>query len=390
MRLHWPSTLSTGVLLLPLSLGVACTSDGGEGDTDAASSTGAATEPASTTMSASPASSSTDPGSTTSSGAEDASTSSGTSAGSASSEGETSGGIEAWSCPPGPYASNPLPGDNLSATALPGTSTSVGSSGLVEGPIWWNGALYLSHFWGSADGTVMRYEGGALEVLLDAAGTNGLAHDVDGQLLAADHLNGAIAALDLEAGTRTFVIETFEGARFNSPNDLTVRDDGNLYFTDPTYQAPQPQPQPVAGVYRVDPSGGVELFETGLSQPNGISLAPDQGALYVGDNGGLTRYALEADGSVVTPGAAFGTDVAGVDGMAVDCAGNVYATFHGVGIVAVFSPDGERLGDIAVAPQVTNVAFGGEDRTTLFITAGNPDNGDAIYSVELLVPGFPY
>ncbi len=169
-----------------------------------------------------------------------------------------------------------------------------------------------------------------------------------------------------------------------------MRDDGNLYFSDPTYQAPQPQPQPVAGVYRVDPSSSVELFEAGLSQPNGISLSPDHDVLYVGHNGGITRYALEADGSVVTPGAAFGTDVAGDDGMAIDCAGNVYATFHGVGIVAVFSPDGERLGDIAVAPQVTNVAFGGEERTTLFITAGNPDNGDAVYSVELLIPGFPY
>ncbi len=296
-------------------------------------------------------------------------------------------------CPPGPYADAPLSAMSVTATALRGSSTSVGAGGLLEGPVWWNGALYLSHFWFQGQpppANILRYDGGALEVVFEGSGSNGLAIGPDGQLIGGDHLNGTISAFDPDAGTRSTVVESFEGQRFNSPNDLTVRSDGTLYFTDPTYQAPQPAPQAATGVYRVDPSGVVEQFETSLSQPNGVTISPDETALYVGHAGGLVRYDLNADGTVVTPGEPFGNVFGGVDGMAVDCAGNLYVTLHAEGRIVVRSPAGDDLGEIQVAPQVTNAAFGGPDQQTLFITAGNPDAGDALYSIDLQIPGLPF
>ena len=310
-------------------------------------------------------------------------------------DGSSTGGLDTpgAACPEGPFADAPLTGPSVVATALPGTSTAVGAGGLVEGPVWWNGALYLSHFWFQGQpppSNLMRYQDGTFEVVLADSGTNGLAIGIDGELLGGDHFGGAITAFDPEAGTRTPVVEMFEGQRFNSPNDLTVRSDGTIYFTDPSYQAPQPQPQPVTGVYRVDPGGAVERFESELTQPNGISLSPDETVLYVAHTGGINRYDINPDGSVATPGAAFSDVFGGVDGMAVDCAGNLYATLHSEGRIVVRSPAGEDLGEIQVAPQVTNAAFGGPDQQTLYITAGNPDAGNAVYSIDLEIPGLPY
>ncbi|MCR9159674.1 MAG: SMP-30/gluconolactonase/LRE family protein [Nannocystaceae bacterium] len=314
---------------------------------------------------------------------------------SGSGDGSSSGGIDTpdAACPDGPFADTPLSAPSVVAAALPGTSTAVGSGGLVEGPVWWNGALHLSHFWFESQpppSNLMRYDGATLEVVFEGSGTNGLAIGIQGELLGGDHQTGAITAYDPETNSRTPVVESFEGQRFNSPNDLTVRSDGTIYFTDPSYQAPQPQPQPVTGVYRVDPDGAVERFESSLTQPNGISLSPDESVLYVAHSGGINRYDLQADGNVATPGAPFGDVFAGVDGMAVDCAGNLYATLHSEGRIVVRSPAGDDLGEIQVAPQVTNAAFGGADQQTLYITAGNPDAGNAVYAVELAIPGLPF
>jgi len=309
-----------------------------------------------------------------------------------SSDGDRTGGELLEGCPEGPFADTPLPRANVVAEAFDNTSTAEGSGGLLEGPVWWNGALHLSHFWSSQQpppANLLRYDGAGLVVAFAQSGTNGLAIGVDGGLVAAEHQAGAISAFDLDAGTRTPIADSFEGQRFNSPNDLTVRSDGTIYFTDPDYQAPDPNPQPVTGVYRVAPDGTVELFESGLGQPNGVSLSPAEDALYVTHLGGMMRYDVMADGTVATPGTSFGS-VSGGDGMAVDCAGNLYVTVHSQGRVAVLSPTAEDLGQIDVAPQVTNAAFGGDDMQTLYITAGNPEAGNALYSVDLQIPGLPY
>ncbi len=294
-------------------------------------------------------------------------------------------------CPDGPFADTPLPSPRVTATAVPDSSSNAHAGGLAEGPVWLDGALYFSHFAGgpTPPGTILRYDPGMPVVpAIMNAGSNGLATDGT-DILGVCHDDGSISRFTLD-GTRTTVVAGYQGQRFNSPNDLTIRSDGTIYLTDPSYQAPQPQPQPVTGVYRVDLAGDVELIDGSLGQPNGISLSPDESVLYVGTPGGVMRYDVDGNGMVTTPGMPFGSGISGVDGMGMDCAGNLYVTMFGAGEIDVVAPDGTTLGTIVVAPSLTNVAFGGDDMTTLYATAGNPDNGDALYEIELQIPGYPY
>ena len=296
-------------------------------------------------------------------------------------------------CPDGPFADSPLSSPMVTAMQLPNTGISLYPGGLVEGPVWIDGALYLSHFGPGPEpqASILRYTpGGSVEEFISGSGSNGLAVDDDGMILAATHDDGGLSRYALD-GTRTSIVAEYEGTRLNSPNDLTLRSDGTIYFTDPSWQASNPNPQPITGVYRVDPEGNVHLEDGGQSMPNGISLSPDESLLYVGTPGGVVRYDVAADGTLGAGspfGAALGLN--SVDGMAVDCAGNVYVSIHNQGQIRVVDPGGNELGVIMVAPSVTNSAFGGDDGRTLFITAGDPNNGEAIYSVELAIPGYPY
>ena len=161
-----------------------------------------------------------------------------------------------------------------------------------------------------------------------------------------------------------------------------MRSDGTIYFTDPDWQlGGRDSETDTTGVYRIAPGGEVDQFETGLRNPNGIALSPDERTLYVGSqNDPVMAYALAADGTVGARSEFAG--VSGTDGLAVDCAGNVYIT---AGQVQVFDPDGEPLGTITAAETPANVAFGGADRRTLYITARR-----GLYAIQLNVPGYPY
>ncbi len=393
--------MRTTASILTLSLLVACSDDGTvSADTDASTTSGTAT-PVTGTPDGSNGGNASGPPTTASGGSSDGSSGSdptlvtGDPTGldtDDDSSGSSTGGEPAAGCPEGPFADTPLSRPVVSAEPIENTSTSEGNAGLLEGPVWWNGELYLSRFGfpnQATAGNILRYDGAGLEVEFEQSGTNGLAIAIDGGLVGADYQAGAISAFDLEAGTRTSIADSFEGQRFNAPNDLAVRSDGTIYFTDPSYQAPTPTPQPVTGVYRVEPDGTVERFEAGLSQPNGVSLSPAEDVLYVAHENGIMRYDVMADGSLVTPGTSFG-NVNGGDGMAVDCAGNLYVTVHTQGRVVVLSPSAENLGRIDVVPQATNAAFGGANMQTLYITAGNPDAGNALFSIDLAIPGLPY
>ena len=134
----------------------------------------------------------------------------------------------------------------------------------------------------------------------------------------------------------------------------------------------------------------VSLIDDALRQPNGIVLSPDGGTLYVGGNGEnkIYKYAVQPDGST-GPRSVFVNYVGGPDGGTIDCAGNVYWT-SGDGLVHVYSPNGSQLGTIRSGSSgTTNVAFGGSDRRTLFVTSGRT-NDSGLYSVRLNVPGYPY
>jgi gluconolactonase len=187
----------------------------------------------------------------------------------------------------------------------------------------------------------------------------------------------------------------FMGKRFNSPNDLTIHENGTIYFTDPNYQAPQPVPQTATRAYRVPPGGMPQAIED-LNQPNGITLSKKQDFLYIGGNQ-LKKYPVMPDGSLGA-GTTF-VNGGGTDGMVIDCADNVYAAGPKCGQnscmqngVAVFSSTGTFLGaiDATALGQTTNVAFGGADHKTLYITGQGTQMQKGLFKVQMNVPGFPY
>jgi len=291
-------------------------------------------------------------------------------------------------------AEPPLPGSTLSATRV------QGGFSFLEGPVWVAGPghLLVSDM-GTATGaeqvqpsTIRRLAppspAGTFAV---ASGSNGLALSPDGQqIIAATHDNRAVSAFRLSDAARTVVAADFQGRAFNSPNDVTVRADGVVYFTDPSFQRGRRADEMGGrtGVFRVV-AGQVLLVDDTVRQPNGIALSPDGRTLYVGAFGEnrIYAYAVQPDGS--TGARTVFATIGSPDGATVDCAGNVYWASHNEGRVYVFSPAGALLGTISSGPQATNVAFGGPDRRTLYITSGR--TGDyGISSIPLGVPGYPY
>jgi len=345
----------------------------------------------------------------------DASTSPATSAGEASDSEDSGGESEASDdsgnpgvevCPGGPYAESPFEGISSPYAAERVSSSGelpleVEGGGLAEGPVWVGDALLFTHFGGSGyQSEILRFTPpDQFELALPPdAGVNGLALDPEGALHGASHLVGGLVAIDLAAQEVTPVIDEYDGARLNSPNDLAIRHDGNIYFSDPQYQAPQPLPQGnVKRFFHYAPGTGMLAIveewspedNAAPNDPNGVALAPDGNTVYLGHGGGVNAYDLNADGTVVTPGMRLSGVNHPVDGMTVDCAGNIYATDHGAGRITVMSPDGTAIDTITVSGQLTNVAFGGPERTTLFATAGDPANGIPIYAIDLAIPGYP-
>lgn len=300
-------------------------------------------------------------------------------------------------CPAGPFSSKPVP-DNAVVTRLGSALPNDGYQaqfGNVEGAVWLDGSLYVSEF-GPGDNPpptrILQITGNAAGVVVAAAaGTNGLALDRSGRLYGASHKVGGIVRFDLPGANETVVVNSYNGSRFNSPNDLTFRSDGTLYFTDPNWQAASPNPQSRTRVYRVAAgSSNAIVVDENRSNPNGITLSPDERTLYLTAQDGLFKYAVAADGSVGAAEQFAAGVVSGGDGMVVDCAGNLYVTNSDV---IVLDPNGTEVGRLRMpsgAGQVTNVAFGGSDRKTLFITAMGAGNARGVYKVDLAVPGHPY
>jgi gluconolactonase len=264
----------------------------------------------------------------------------------------------------------------------------------IEGAVWLGDALYVSEINpGRAAANqppparVLRIsESGEVTVAIPPdSGTNGMALSPTGELVGAVHKDGSISQLSLSGGPAIPLVTQFMGRRFDSPNDLTFHRNGTLYFTDPDYQAPTPRPQVATRAYRVAPGKEPVVIEE-LVQPNGITLSKNQDFLYVG-GGALRRYPVLADGSL---GA--GESFAGggsTDGMVIDCADNLYVAADGV---RVFDAAGRALGNIVVSDlaQVTNVAFGGADHQTLFMTGQGSGSKKGLFKLNVKVPGFPY
>ena len=266
-----------------------------------------------------------------------------------------------------------------------------------EGPVWVREGRYLLLSDVPANKMYRWSEEDGLSVFLDPSGhaslapsgfrepgSNGLVRGPGNSILMADHGNRAIARLDLATRAKTFLATHYEGRRFNSPNDLVLGPDGSIYFTDPPYGLDGLNSSPLKelgfnGVYKIAPGGAVELLEKGMSFPNGIILSPDGRTLYVAnsdpDRAVIMAFDLEASGRLAK-GRVFAdmtklakSGLPGLpDGMAVDKAGNLFAT--GPGGVHIFTPTGERLGRIDTGTAVANCAFG-EDGKTLFLASNH-------------------
>lgn len=290
-----------------------------------------------------------------------------------------------------PYCQGPAgtaPSGDLVATRIT-AADGDGSKGLYEGPVWSGEALYFSDFT-FADGFPSRIRrltaDGRLETVIDPSGSNGLALGEDGALIAATHDRKEISRFDRVDGSRMRIAGEFQGQPFNSPNDLAVARDGTIWFTDPDFQrAAAPGGQDKTRVYRIGTDGNVSVVDDSIANPNGIALSPDEGTLYVaggGEQGVLRAYAL-VDGQAQTGRDLVATNVP--DGLAVDCLGNIYLTEHTRRRVRVISPQGQELATIAVDANLTNAAFGGPDRRTLYLTGAG-----SLWSLELDVAGLPY
>ena len=213
-------------------------------------------------------------------------------------------------------------------------------------------------------------------------GTNGLTYDAQGRLVACAHGERNIVRIEGDGKQRTVLADKYEGKRFNSPNDLVYKANGDLYFTDPIYGLPKGADDPqreldFCGVYRLDTKGKVTLLTKELSRPNGLAFSPDEKKLYVAcsdpDKAIWMVYDVKPDGTL-TNGKVFFDSTAWVkekkpglpDGLKVDRDGNLWAT--GPGGVHIFALDGKHLGTIDTGVPTANVAFG-NDGSTLYIAA---------------------
>lgn len=228
-----------------------------------------------------------------------------------------------------------------------------------------------------------------------ATSTNGLAVDGQGRLVACERYNGRVVRLE-DSAHLTVLADRWpagaDGKPLGAPNDLAVRKDGNIYFTDSDWGARTNIAHPAMGVYRIDPAGTLSrVFD--LAKPNGIALSPDGSELYVGSDtqAKVWRLPLDAGGA---PGAPVPFIEAGQvpggfkvpDGICVDDAGSLYVTNNddALSAIVVFDASGHAKARIRFPARPSNCTFGGADRRTLYVTTLH-----AIYQLRVPVPGLP-
>lgn len=271
----------------------------------------------------------------------------------------------------------------------PGARIEVLASGFnwSEGPVWKDGRLLFSDVpentvfgWAEGDRTASVVLKPSGNLSGDGGqGSNGLALDANGSLVLCQHGERRVARLEKDGGF-TVLADRHEGGRFNSPNDLVIARDGTLFFTDPPYgmkKGVQPD-TPCHGVYSVRDGGRVRLLIKDILWPNGIALSPDEMTLYIAvsdkDDTRIMAYDVGADGGMTGGRVLFNAQKlksaerrGGCDGLKVDSQGNIWTT--GPGGVLILDKSGRHLGTILTGQATANCAWGGEDRSTLYITA---------------------
>jgi len=259
----------------------------------------------------------------------------------------------------------------------------------TEGPLWHPDGFY--YFVDVHSSVLYRIvPGKAAEVVRDkTGGGNGTTFDLERRLILCEGDNRRVTRTASD-GRIEVLMDRYEGKRLNRPNDVVCKSDGSIYFTDPGLRVPLAERElPYAGVYRVMPDGSTSLVAD-FEYPNGLAFSADERRLYVAN----TRWAqyihvLELDAAGRMARRRIFADMSsdetdGVpDGMKVDTEGRVFCT--GPGGTWVFSPEGKRLGIIRTPEVPANLAFGGPDLKTLFLTART-----SVYTLRVKVPGLPH
>ena len=259
----------------------------------------------------------------------------------------------------------------------------------TEGPVWHpDGYLFLSDI--PAHRIFKLTPDGTSEIYREpSGGANGLTFDRQGRLIACEYHSRRVSRTESD-GNISVLADSYHGKRLNSPNDVVVKSDGSIYFTDPFYGFPADQERELdfQGVYRIASDGGISLLVDDFGVPNGLAFSPDERILYIDDSRHqhVRAFDVLSDGSIANGRVLVDmrTDARGAaDGMKVDVAGNLYVT--GAGGTWIISPTGERLRTIVTPELPENCAFGGPDHKTLFIAART-----SIYSIRLSVAGAQY
>jgi gluconolactonase len=267
----------------------------------------------------------------------------------------------------------------------------------LEGPAYFPASRYLV-FSDIPNNRIMRFDetNNSVSVFRQPSNnSNGNTRDREGRLVTCEHLSRSVTRTGHD-GTVTTLATQFEGKRLNSPNDVVVKSDGSIWFTDPSYgilsdyEGEQAVPEMDCHVYRIDPQTGcVYRVADDFVKPNGLAFSPDERLLYIADTGAshmtggpahIRQFAV-SDAGKLSGGEVFATCTAGLfDGFRVDRDGRIWSS--AADGVHCFDPDGTLIGKVQIPELVSNLCFGGPKRNRLYITANQ-----SLYSVMVAVNG---
>lgn len=264
----------------------------------------------------------------------------------------------------------------------------------TEGPIWHPREQHLTFSDIPAD-RMYRWseENGLSEFRHPSHKANGNAYDHEGRILTCEHASNRLSRSNVDGSGYEILASHFAGKELNSPNDVIVKSDGSIYFTDPPYGRIKanvgllrPRELDFQGVYRLDPdSGTLILLIDDFEKPNGLAFSLDERQLFIDDTARnhIRVFDVQADGTIANGrvwATLVGEGVGGADGMKIDGRGNVYCT--GPGGIHIFDPNAACLGVIQMPEQTANLCFGDDDYCSLFITAST-----SLYRLRVRVPG---